>query len=208
MNKRSDILYSPEVLEFVKSSNDFCKWLENKEIKDRKSFIREGLRILTSLYSWMIIIPAIEPIFNESTEKFVTEEEWSVLYRRIAAMLGSQNDYNDIPDASEYDRSDMVGRKISEDLADIYQDLRDFLEVYRNSPEDIMNDALWECRTSFENTWGEKLLRVSRALHHGYFEPYSDDDSFPENDSDDSSGNMDKSHWIISKRQMEAGDNE
>ena len=208
MTARSDSLYSPEVLGFVKSSNDLCKWLEDREIKDRETFVRQVLEILTRLYSFVIMIPRIDPIFNESNEKFVTEEDWSAVYRKIATLLGSQNEYNDIPDATEYDRTEMVGRKISEDLSDIYQELRDFLEVYRNSPEDIMNDALWECQTSFENSWGEKLLRASRALHHSYFEPFSDEDYSYGNEQDDSTGNFDTSRWIISKRQQESGNEE
>jgi hypothetical protein len=206
MSEFSIILYSPEVLEFVKSSQDFCKWLEDGETRDGKRFIHEGLGILARLYSWMIIIPGTDPVFNESLEKFVSEEDWSRIYKNTEAILGPGNDYSDIPNVNEFDRSDVITRKISEDISDIYQDIRDFLEVFRNSPEEIMNDALWECKTTFENSWGEKILRILRAMHNNYFNADSqEDNSIIKNKSDNSLKNVDTSNWFISKRQKEIG---
>jgi len=206
MNNFSNILYSHEVLEFVKSAQDFCRWVEDPDISDKKSFIRDGLGIITRLYSYIIQISGIEPVFNELNEKFVTEEDWARIYRKITTVLGEQDDYLDIPDISEFDRTELITRKISEDISDIYQDLRDFLEVFRNSPEEIMNDALWECKTTFENIWGEKLLRVTRAMHKNYFDFQSRED-FPGIDKyDDPLKNIDTRDWFISKRQQEFGD--
>ena len=202
-------IYSPEVLDFVASSQNFCKWIEDPETLDSKSFIINGLKILPGLYSQMLSIPLIEPVFDEAVEKSVTEEDWSVIYRKVEDILGELNDYIDIPDKSEYDRSELITRKISEDISDIYQDLRDFLEVFRNSPEEIMNDALWECRLNFENSWGEKLLRVSRAMHTIYLK---DDTSVirsgQKGRGEGSHKKIDTSDWFITKRQQEYSDDD
>jgi hypothetical protein len=207
MKDLHNFIYSQEVLEFLKCSQNFCKWIEDSEISDSKSFVQQGLKILPNLYSWMISIPAIEPVFDEATEKFVTEEDWSVIYRKVTDTLGALNDYNDIPERSEYDRSELIIRKISEDISDIYQDIRDFLEVFRNSPEEIMNDALWECKTLFEDNWGEKLLRVSRAMHMVYI---MNDTNVAESEQKsmeaDSYKKIDTSDWFITKRQQQFGE--
>ena len=29
-----------------------------------------------------------------------------------------------------------------------------------------MNDALWECRTNFEQYWGQRLVNGLRAIHN------------------------------------------
>jgi hypothetical protein len=96
---------------------------------------------------------------------------------------------------------------ISEDISDIYQDIRDFLEVFRNSPEEIMNDALWECKTLFENNWGDKLLRVSRAMHLIYV---MDDSGFAPSDQksieEGSPKKIDTRDWFITKRQQQFGE--
>jgi hypothetical protein len=208
MENFSARLYSPEVLEFVKSCRDFCAWIDELGFSGSKKFLEEGLGRLTMLYSRMIVIPVLEPPFNESWERSVTEEDWSGVYRKIANILGPLNDFSDIPDSEEYDRSEFITRKISEDIADIYQDIRDFLEIFRNSPEEIMHDALWECQSLFESNWGEKLLRVSRAMHKLYSSPGPGVSGENEFRQDESSKNIDTTDWFITKRQKDLGKEE
>ena len=204
MSDLHSLIYSEEVLKFVRSSQNFANWLEEEADIDSKSFIISGLRIMPELYSQMISIPPFDPVFNETSEKFVTEEDWAGVYQKVANSLGVLNDYDDIAQKTEYDRSELVCRKISEDISDIYQDIRDFLEIFRNSPEEIMNDGLWECRSNFESSWGGKVLRVSKAMH----EIYISDDTLTMQDEEINSKNesvkrFNTGDWIISKRQQE-----
>lgn len=54
---------------------------------------------------------------------------------------------------------------VSESLADIYQELKDFAANYQTIDTDIMNDALVVCLRAFGEHWGQKLLNALRALH-------------------------------------------
>ena len=54
---------------------------------------------------------------------------------------------------------------ISENIADIYQDLKDFILSYRIGTLDVMNYALGECRTNFQQYWGQRLVNGLRAIH-------------------------------------------
>ena len=80
-------------------------------------------------------------------------------------ILGSHNDVLRMADEEEFDRSEVVSHTISEDLADIYQDLRDFTSIYSQGMEELMNDAAWELKERFNEHWGAKLLRALQALH-------------------------------------------
>lgn len=133
--------------------------------EDRKEFVIRILQVLPGLYSSMINLPPNEPVFDAVNEKFVTEEAWSELFQKLAAVLGSQNEYLDVPEDDEFDQLDVISRELSEDLSDIYQDIKDFTEVFRIGTEEVMNDVLWDCRMNFENYWGRKLLRASLNLH-------------------------------------------
>ena len=208
MKKLHKHIYSEEVLEFTKSSHNFCKWIEDSESEsdEVRTFIVTSLKYLPAIYSRMIAIPDFDPVFEEGNEKYVTEEDWSRVYQKITLILGTFNEYDDLPGKSEYDRSEVITRTISEDISDIYQDLRDFLEIFRNSPEEIMNDALWECRANFASSWGEKLLRASKAMHSIYI---SDDVSVPdtlEGTKDKLKKQSDTKDWFITKRQQEFGE--
>jgi len=92
-------------------------------------------------------------------------------------------------------------------MADIYQDLKDFLLLYQTGTKEVMNDALWECKMNFENIWGQKLVNSIRAIHKFI---YSGEEPGPvenEEKADDEKRNT--SEWFISKRQKEfRGDGE
>jgi len=204
MDDQNKILYSEEVLEFVRLSKEYCSLLETSLEIGQNDFIRFSLYSLPAIYSAMIRIPQMESVFEEGSEKFVSEQDWSEVYRKIAGCMEGNNDYLDIPSESEFDRSELITRKVSEDMADIYQDLRDFLEVYRNAPEDVMNDALWECQNNFLSFWGSKTLRVSSALHKIYIGEVKPDEDITGKDS--KPAEIDTRNWFISKRQEEYGE--
>ena len=162
------IVYSPEVLEFVRLSNDYCLMLEGLTESSSSEFIRSSLGMLSGIYSLIIKMEQPESVYDDGNEKFVTEQSWSAIFQKIAQLLGAQNEYLRKVDEDEYDKSDLVTHTISEDLSDIYQELRDFTELYSRGLEEIMNDALWEVQENFAEHWGVKLLNVLSALHQVY----------------------------------------
>ena len=171
------IVYAPDVLEFVRLSNSYCLMLEGLSEPNVQDFISGTLNQLSGIYSAIFALKLVEPAYDDGNEKFVTEQDWSSIYKKIAQMLGSHNTYLRRVDEDEYDRSDLVTHTISEDLADIYQELRDFTELYGRGLEEIMNDALWEVRENFEDHWGQKLLNALSALHQVYIKRIDFDSS-------------------------------
>jgi hypothetical protein len=207
MENLHNFVYSSEVLEFVKKCKSFTDLLEDDMPGDRKDFIISLLRTLPDLYSSMISLPPNEPVFDAENEKFVTEEKWSQIFQKVASLLGSQNEYLDVPEDDEYDRLDVISRELSEDISDIYQDIRDFTEVFRVGTEEVMNDVLWDCRINFENYWGKKLLRASLNLHKIMIRDEEILEKMDQEFEDKSGGREYKADdWFITKRQNEAGD--
>ncbi len=198
MQKNREILvYSGTVIEFVAVANEVCSFLEQTEGFSRPDFIDKSRKILPLLYYKAAILPKTESVFDEGTEKFVTEEDWQIIYDTILKKLGKYNDYPEVFDPVLRDTEDKVGGSIAENLADIYQDMKDFIIVYRMGTVDLMNDALWECQQHFDQSWGQKLLNSLRALHnliHGA-EDLEDDDT------KDATKLEDTDNWIFTQRQ-------
>ncbi len=207
MSTIHDLVYSPEALEFVKNAGAFAEMMTGPQPDDRKVFVRKVLTLLPAMYSGILRVPVTEPVYEGENEKFITEEEWSSVYQLVLNVMGSQNEYLDIPDEDEYDRMELISREISEDLADIYQDIGNFLGLYRNGTEEIMNDALWECMLNFENFWGAKILRVSAALHRILV---MDEETLEQMDREGEEKSRGKrintDEWFISKRQKDIGE--
>ena len=79
-----------------------------------------------------------------------------------------------------------IGKNISEDLADIYQDIRDFIFIFQLGMNETMNDALFICQENFKQLWGQKLVNTLRALHDVKYNAEQDsEEEFDENEYND-----------------------
>ena len=162
-------VYSAEMVEFVTSANEYCHFLEQPGKVDERLFIERAVFLLSRVYSAVIRVGDTEPVDEDSSlDATVTEMEWNMIDQRITALLGPHNDYLRPAGEDEFDRSELVTQTISEDMADIYQELRDFMSVYGRGIEELMNDAAWEVKERFGEHWGIKLLRSLAALHQLY----------------------------------------
>ncbi len=163
------IVYSRNVIEFVTVGREFCNWLENVPEQDRKTFIGTALKILPLLYLKASVLPKGENMLDDFLESFVTEEDYEFVRYQVMRKMGRFDDYLEVftPDMQRSETP--LTSTVSENLADIYQDVKNFLLNYRTAATEIMNDALVELIRQFELYWGQRLVNVLRALHQVYY---------------------------------------
>ena len=161
-------VYSSEMVAFVKTANVYCTFLEELKGNEGRTFILESVKHLSAVYSGFLDTGESEPVLETPNESTVTEQEWSTIFQQISMILGPYNDVLRMANEGEFDRSELVNHTISEDLSDLYQELRDFTVVYSRGVEEFMNDAAWELSVRFTEHWGAKLLRALQALHALY----------------------------------------
>ena len=197
----SNIVFSSNATEFVTVASEFCLFVENTLRFTKKDFLDKARKLLPLLYLKGSLLPKLESIYDDGNEKFVTEEEWDLVQQSVQKKLGYHNEYVDIFDSLTHEQLDPSTATISDNLADIYQDLKNFITLYNLGTEEIMNDALWECQMNFEEFWGQKVVSALKAIHSVYF----GDDNLEEEEEDRDDNNPDDepdtSNWIISKRQ-------
>ena len=129
------------------------------------------------LYLKASLIPECECIGEGDLETFVTEDDYEYVRRSVADVLGAQDDYLEVflPDMAYSDTP--IKKCISEDLADIYQDLKDFIGVFQLGLNVTMNDSLCVCKEHFAEFWGQRLVNTMRALHDVKYHTSNDDDT-------------------------------
>ena len=159
------IVYSKNVIEFVTVAKEFCSFAESVNDYKRKEFVTVATRIIPLLYLKASVLPKVEPELDESIDKSVDEMTYTQIQDGVSAKLGRFNDYLEVftPDMQRSDTP--IIAFIGEDIADIYQDLKDFLSAYRLGVTEIMNDALAEVVNNFELYWGQRTVNTLRALH-------------------------------------------
>ncbi len=161
-----EVIYSNHTIDFVKIALEFCGWVENVRQNDKETFIDQGVKILPMLYLKVSFVPPVEEDYNSDLEQGVVEEMYAKVLNGVADLLGDDDLYLETfhPDMQYSDAP--IAVTISEDLADIYQDLGNFIFVFKNGQKETMNDSLAACMESFKEYWGQKLVNALRALHH------------------------------------------
>ena len=159
------VVYSPPVIDFVTVVAETCLFLENASEGGRDEFIDKSVKILPLLYLKTSLLKVPEPVFGDGAERFVTEEDYLFVKEQMEQLLGADDTYLEVfhPDMALSDTP--IAAFISENMADIYQELKDFAANYQTADTDVMNDALVVCLEAFAEHWGQKLLNALRALH-------------------------------------------
>ena|ERR1035437_8977515 len=207
MDNNSDPVYSRNVIEFVAVANEFCKYIEHASELKGDEMLKIFQRILPLLYIKASLLPQLDSIFDDGNEKFVTESDYIIILEVLKEKFGTADDYLEVFDEKINESETPVLSSISENMADIYQDMKDFLILYQTGTGEIMNDAVWECRLNFETFWGQKLVNSMRAIHKFIYS--GEEIGKVENDADETNGRKDTSDWFITRRQKEfRGDTE
>lgn len=166
MPVRSETVFDRNVVEFVTVAAEYCSFLERSEGAARAAFVDTLLKLLPLLYLKGSMLPKCSRIDEcDDLERFVTEDEYEVLRLTLADVMAERDDYLDVF-VADMKYSDIPIRKtVSEDLADIWQDIKNFVCLFRTGVNQTMNDAIVECRESFAIYWGQTLVNTLRALH-------------------------------------------
>ena len=160
------VLFSDKTVEFSKVALEYCYLIEHVKEQEDAVFIDKISKILPLLYLKVLLIPNMEEYYESELEIGVTEEKYAYVADGIANLLGDKDVFLETfhPDMQYSDTP--IAVTISENLADIYQDLGNFIAVFQLGNIETMNDALFVCLQNFKDYWGQKLVNVLRAVHY------------------------------------------
>lgn len=181
MKKESQIIFDRNVIEFVTVAAEYCVFMEQAEQIKQDKFVDTSLKLLPLLYIKAAMLPDCERLEDEPLETCVTEDVYEVIRMNLANLLAEKDDYLEVfmPDMVYSDQP--IKRCISEDLADIYQDIKDFIFVFQLGFNETMNDALVVCRENFGTLWGQKLVNTMRALHDAKYNSIEEENNLSHN---------------------------
>lgn len=170
-------IYDKNIVEFVTVGVEFCSFIERTNELSRNEFTDTSVKILPLLYLKATLLPDCESGLDLLAEHFVTEDVYEYIRSGISRILGEHDSYLEVFQADmQYSETPIIAN-ISEDIADIYQDIKDFVSIYSLGNEETTQEALAGCKENFVSYWGQKLVNVLRALHNLRFNQNIDDDS-------------------------------
>lgn len=155
---------SLSVLEFLRVAHEYCLFIEKSSEKSKSDHYDFYLKIGPLLYLKGQLLPAVDPEYPESSERFVTEEEWQEIFNAFRALFASDDEFFTV-NYEEFNESEAVKASLSENFTDIYQDLKDFVLLYQKNSQAARQNAVHDCKALFETRWGPKMLSNLRYIH-------------------------------------------
>ena len=174
------IVYSAEVVEFVTVAKEYCAFIEQFKDYNTKEFLERSRKFIPLIYLKGALLPTVESDGFTEPEKFVTEEDWNFLRDGLKTLIGQYDEYAEEFEDRLHETDELQSASLSENFADIYNVLKDFLISYREGLLEIMNESLWDIKDSFDLYWGRALVNSLRIVHNlltsEIEEDYSSDD--------------------------------
>lgn len=146
----------------------FCGTLENAREMEKETFIASMLDYLPRLYWEFGSIPA--DMVPESDEfgylaSKVDEDYYESIRRNVGLLLGPDDTFLETFEEDMKYSDTPIAASVSEGLADIFQDLFDFVANVRESEGALLAEAFRQCRENFEMYWSQTLCNVMRPLN-------------------------------------------
>ena len=144
--------FTPATAAFVRAAYDLCELVTKAEALPLRERLRGARAILLSLYAVATELPGTASATERDAPSFPVPETWPG--------FADHDVYWEVFDP--YELSEPVAGSLSDDLLDVYRDVRRGLWLWENS---AIADAVWEWRFSFESHWGDHAVDALRALH-------------------------------------------
>ncbi|MDP3434593.1 MAG: DUF5063 domain-containing protein [Bacteroidota bacterium] len=193
----NSIAYSKNVIEFITVASEFCSFLERSESLETPDFLGRLQKILPLLYLKASLLPEFEFEADDDLEKFVSEMDYNLIQQKILRHTGANDDYQEVFLSGMQFSESALTASISENVTDIYQEMKDLVMSFRMLNDEVMEQAVWECKNNFSQLWGQSLVNCLRAIHNLiYAENIQDEQDTAKNQKSESKNTNRKPDWL------------
>jgi hypothetical protein len=169
MNEQEPI-YNQAVLDMFTVANEYCIFIESAEKYPRQDIYQYLLKVLPLLYLKGATLPLVTVEYPEANERYVTEEQWQVVFNNLRNNFGEDDIFFHSNEDSE--SAESLPCSMAEKLADIYQDMKDFVLLFSKEIHAARENAVHEIARLFKSHWGSRVLNCQLHLHFLLYESF------------------------------------
>lgn len=151
-------------LEMLTVANEYCLFFEKADNYETNDILLYFQKIAPLLYLKASLIEPVAVNQEAINERYVTEEQWETIFKTLREIFGSDDQYY-IHDHN----FDSAEASLSDNLADIYQDMKDFIMLYQKNTEPAHHNAIANLTDLFKWRWGPALINAMGAVHQLLF---------------------------------------
>ena len=150
------------VATFRSAAERYVTLVEGSEGRSAEDFFADLVRVLPVLYVAALRLPSPLVETAELPETRLTHEQWGAVFGQLQTVLGAADLYWTVAPFGEDEREELAG-SLADDLADIYRDVKEGLELAAAGVSE--HEVLWQWRFNFWVHWGEHAVDALRIIH-------------------------------------------
>jgi len=155
-----DVTLSRPVVEMLMVANEYCVFMEKADSQSSEKVIAFFTKIAPLLFLRGNLLPEIEQEEDFIADRFVTEEQWENVFKTLRKIFGPLDSYFALNETH-----DIIEASLSDNMADIYQDMKDFVMVFQKNTYQSRLNAITQARILFAERWGSVLLQALFTCH-------------------------------------------
>ncbi len=167
-------VYSQAAIEMFTVANEYCIFIESAQQYPQEEVRRYLNKILPLMYLKGSLLPEVEVEYPEANERYVTAEQWEVLFNELRFYLANSDIFVSIDPTG--DASEITRQSLAENLTDIYQDMKDFVLLFSKESAAAKENALNSVAALFRSHWGHRVLNSLNYLHYILHEGFIDNE--------------------------------
>ncbi|MBS4014180.1 MAG: DUF5063 domain-containing protein [Bacteroidetes bacterium] len=164
-------IYSKAIIDFITVANEYCLFFEKVDKYSADDILQYFQKIAPLLYLKASILPFVDVTDESFNERFVTEEQWEEIFKALRTKFGPIDVYHTLNITNDSEES-----SLSDNMADIYQDLKDFVMLYQKPFEYSKENAVSEVRRLFHQHWGIRVVNALKTIHFTLYRNEIDQD--------------------------------
>lgn len=152
--------------------SDYCVTLENAGEQEPEELVKSLLGYLPRIYFEFFDIEAGEDntltdwgYSSPTSASTLDEDQYEMIRSQLSTIFGENDTYLETFEKDMKYSDTPIATTISENLADIYQPLYNFVVEVRESGGSNLDEAYRECKEQFDEYWSQTLCNVLRALN-------------------------------------------
>ena len=143
---------------FAEIVRRYCAWAESASVDDNAD-MQTAQKLLAELHFAVLDLPDDE--FEDDVElEDITTEQWQTVRDRFANL--QIEGYWTVFDPTKDQENDTVFSLLSDDLTDIYRDIKYGLLLFDAGH---ISEAIWEWKFNFKIHWGRHLLDAQKVIY-------------------------------------------
>lgn len=179
--ENNEPIYSKKTVDFFTVANEFCIFIDSPKRYSQQTVFSYLQKILPLLYLKGSLLPEIEPDYPDACERYATEAGWETVFSSFKDLFGEYDRYVEVDhDAGISVEGCIRTLSMAEQLADIYQDIKDFVLLFSKESHAARECALWAVVKLFRNHWGHRLTSLHNAIHCHIYKPDIDRSDYQE----------------------------